>query len=80
MRQWKAVRVRAAGQLRGFLPFLMRLLRPTKPVLVNAASIPLTVAGWGCIAAAVFTWNVTAGLAVLGGVLMVLEHQIADEK
>ena len=56
-----------------------RLLTPARPVLANLAAIPFTVAGWGCIATAVFTWNTTAGLGALGVILMVLEHQIADE-
>lgn len=57
-----------------------RLLTPAKPVLRNAAAIPLTIAGWGCVAACVFELNVIAGLGALGVILMVVEHQIADEQ
>lgn len=56
-----------------------RLLTPARPVLRNAAAIPLTIAGWGCVAAAVFELSTIAGLGVLGVILMVVEHQIADE-
>lgn len=68
-------RLRAAA--RGLLT---RLLTPARPVLRNAAAIPLTIAGWGCVAACVFELNTIAGLGVLGVILMVLEHQIADEQ
>jgi len=57
-----------------------RLLSPARPVLRNLAAIPFTVAGWGCISAAVFLASTIAGLAALGVILMVLEHQIADER
>jgi hypothetical protein len=56
-----------------------RLLSPAKPALGNLASIPLTVAGWACVAAGVFAVSTTAGLISGGVILMVLEHQIADE-
>ena len=56
-----------------------RLLRPARPVLANLAAIPFTVAGWGLLSAAAFEWNQRIGLAVTGVILMVLEHQIADE-
>jgi hypothetical protein len=57
-----------------------RLLNPAKPVLRNLASIPLTVAGWGLLSAAAFEWNLIAGLAATGVILMLLERQIADEQ
>lgn len=50
-----------------------------RPVLANLLSIPLTVAGIGCIDAACFAGNLIAGLAVTGVSLIVLEHLIADE-
>ncbi len=55
-------------------------LRPAKPVLANLATIPLTVAGFGCLDAAAFMWNTIAGLAAAGVLLIVLEHLIADEQ
>lgn len=45
----------------------------------NLLSIPLTVAGFGCIDAAAFVGNLIAGLVVTGVSLVVLEHLIADE-
>lgn len=56
-----------------------RLARPARPVLANLASIPLHVAGLGCIDAAAFAGNAIAGLAVTGLSLIWLEHVIADE-
>jgi hypothetical protein len=56
-----------------------RGLHPAKPVLRNLASMPLTVAGWGCLAAAAFALNTIVGLAACAPILMILEHQIADE-
>jgi hypothetical protein len=60
--------------------FVTGLLTPARPVLANLASIPLTVAGWACIDAGMFAANTVAGLIVTGITLMVLEHQIADER
>lgn len=56
-----------------------KLLRPVRPVLANLAAIPFTVAGWGLISAAAFQVSTVLGLAAGGVILMVLEHQIADE-
>jgi hypothetical protein len=58
----------------------VRTMRPAKPVLANLASIPLTVAGFGCLDAAAFMWNTLAGLAAAGLLLIALEHMIADEQ
>ncbi len=55
------------------------LLTPARPVLANLLAIPFTVAGWGLISACAFGLNTLAGLGVSGVILMVLEHQIADE-
>jgi len=55
------------------------LLAPARPVLANLLAIPFTVAGWGLISACAFQLSTTAGLGVSGVILMVLEHQIADE-
>lgn len=54
-------------------------VRPAKPVLKNAASIPLTIAGLGCFAAGVFLINPIAGLMVLCPVLVLIEHMIAED-
>ena len=68
------------ARLRRQVPALAaRLLRPARPVLANLAAIPFTVAGWGLLSAAAFGVNLGAGLASTGVILMVLEHQIADE-
>ena len=56
-----------------------RLAKPARPALANLASVPLHVAGLGCIDAAAFTGNVIAGLVVTGLSLIWLEHVIADE-
>ena len=68
------------ARLRRRVPALAaRLLTPAKPVLRNLAAIPFTVAGWGLLSATAFEWNLLAGLAATGVILMILEHQIADE-
>lgn len=46
----------------------------------NLASMPLTVAGIGCVAAGVFLWSLIAGLIFLGVALIVLEYLIADDR
>jgi hypothetical protein len=56
-----------------------RLLSPARPVLGNLASIPFTVAGWALLSACAFQVSTTLGLGAAGVILMVLEHQIADE-
>lgn len=63
----------AAGRL------ARRLLSPARPVLANLAAIPFTVAGWALISACAFAVGTTLGLGASGVILMVLEHQIADE-
>ncbi len=70
---WRRIR-------RNLARFAARVLRPARPVLANLASIPLTVAGWACGVAAAFELNTIVGLAVCCPVLMILEHQIADER
>lgn len=47
-------------------------------MLDNARQIPLTIVGWASITTAVFLFSTVIGLIVLGVVLMILEHQIAD--
>lgn len=54
-------------------------VRPAKPALKNAAAIPLTIAGLGCVTAGVFLINPIAGLMVLGPVLVLIEHMIAED-
>ena len=56
-----------------------RLLSPARPVLKNLSQIPLTVAAIGCVAAGVFIASTVAGFILLGVMLFVLEHMIADE-
>jgi hypothetical protein len=60
--------------------FLRKLAAPAKPVLANLVSIPLTVLGYACVDIGVFKASTVAGWIVTGVTLMVLEHQIADEK
>lgn len=56
-----------------------KLMTPAKPVLVNLASIPLTVAGIGLIDVGVFYASTIAGFIITGITLIVLEHLAADE-
>ncbi len=56
-----------------------RVLSPAKPVLKNLAAIPFTVAGWCLMSACAFQISTTLGLGASAVILMVLEHQIADE-
>lgn len=58
---------------------LLTRLAPVVPVLKNLVSIPLTVAGIGCIDCGVFLANTIAGFIVTGLSLMWLEHLLADE-
>jgi hypothetical protein len=77
---WKAARTHVAGQLRKLRKAAVRVLQPAKPVLANAASIPLTIAGIGCIDAGISLFSFRIGLIVTGLSLMWLEHLIADEQ
>jgi hypothetical protein len=70
---------RVAGHLRRAALGTARWLSPAKPVLANLVSVPLFVAGLGCLDAAAFVGNLIAGLAVTGVSLIVLENVIADE-
>jgi len=56
-----------------------RLVRPARPVLANAAQIPLTITAYGCLATAAFRFDTLVGLASTAVLLIVLEHQLADE-
>jgi hypothetical protein len=56
-----------------------RSAHAARPVLLNVLSIPLTIAGVGCIDAGVFMANTIAGMIFTGVSLIVLEHLIADE-
>lgn len=62
-----------------FAGFARRIASPHRAALANLASIPLTVAGIGCVDAGVFVANTIAGLLVTGVSLILLEHAIADE-
>jgi hypothetical protein len=55
------------------------VVRPARPVLANAAQIPLTITGYGCLSGAAFTQGLPVGLASSAVLLIVLEHQLADE-
>lgn len=68
---------RAAARMRAVAA---RISTPVLPVLHNLASIPLTVAGIGCVDAAAFVGNTIAGLVVTGLSLIALEYLIADEQ
>ena len=67
------------GVLARGVVMLKGLARPARAPLANLASIPLHVAGLGCIDAAAFAGNTIAGLVVTGISLIWLEHVIADE-
>jgi hypothetical protein len=72
-RAWLAPRLERARSVAG------RLIRPARPVLANAAQIPLTIAAYGLLAGAAVAWDTLAGLACTAVLLIVLEHQLADE-
>lgn len=55
-------------------------IAPHKASLANLWSIPLTVAGVGCVDTGVFFASVVAGWIVTGLSLILLEHVIADER
>ena len=69
---------RAERHLRKLTAVAARL-SPAKPVWANLASIPLTVAGLGCVDTGVFLASSVAGWIVTGLSLVLLEHMIADE-
>lgn len=56
----------------------LSVFAPHKASLSKLADTPLTVAGAGCVAAGVFLASTIAGLVILGVVLVLLEHMIAD--
>jgi hypothetical protein len=56
-----------------------RLIRPVRPALSNLASVPLHVAGLGCIDFSAFHLAHGWGWLVTGASLIWLEHVIADE-
>lgn len=57
----------------------MAALKPHRAALGNLVSMPLTVAGFGCLAAAAVWWQPIVGLASTGVLLIVLELLIADQ-
>ena len=78
--QWLTRWISPGGNgVKKFLAKLRPAPKATKPVLANLASIPLTVAGIGCVDTGVFLANTVAGWIVTGLSLVVLEHLIADE-
>ena len=56
-----------------------RLLAPARPVAANLASVPLHVAGLGCIDFAAFHLAHGWGWLITGLSLIWVEHVIADE-
>jgi hypothetical protein len=76
-----ALRARHHGtfRVRKAAAHLARLIRPARPVLASAAHIPLTLAAYGCLATAAFMFDTLVGLASTAVLLLVLEHQLADE-
>lgn len=49
-----------------------------KPVLGNIGSVPLTVAGFACVAVGVFIACPIAGWIITGLLLILLEYLVAD--
>ena len=72
-RAWLAPRLERARAVAA------RLIRPARPVLASAAQIPLTIAAYALLASAALEWNTLVGLASSAVLLIVLEHQLADE-
>ena len=70
---------RAQPRLRALSRSARRLLKPVRPAAANLASIPLHVAGLGCIDFAAFHWAHGWGWLATGVSLIWLEHVIADE-
>lgn len=60
--------------------FLARMAKPVRAPLANLASVPLHVAGLGCIDFAAFHLAHGWGWLVLGASLIWVEHVIADEQ
>lgn len=56
-----------------------RAITPAKPVLKNAAQIPLTLAGLGCVDAAFYRWALIPGLLATGITLILVEHMLSTE-
>ena len=59
--------------------FAQRVASPHRAALANLMSMPLTLAGAGCIDTGVFYASTVAGWIITGLSLVVLEHLIADE-
>lgn len=70
---------RGRPRLRSVSRAASRLVKPVRPVAANLASVPLTVAGLGCMDFAAFHLAHGWGWLVTGVSLMWLEHVIADE-
>jgi hypothetical protein len=75
----RARRAVAAPLLKRARAVAAALARPAKPVLASAAQIPLTVTAYGLLATAATLWDTLVGLASTAVLLIVLEHQLADE-
>ena len=72
-------RVHAGKLLRRAAGLAGQLVRPAKPVLANAAKVPLHIAGLASIDFAAFHVAHGWGWLVTGVSLIWLEHVIADE-
>ncbi len=70
---------RARPLLRPLSRRAARALKPARPAVANLASMPLHVAGLGCVDFAAFHLAHGWGWLVTGVSLMWLEHVIADE-
>jgi hypothetical protein len=70
---------RARPRLQALSRSIARMVKPARPAIANVASMPLHVAGLGCIDFAAFHWAHSWGWLVTGVSLMWLEHVIADE-
>ncbi len=73
------VAVLAASLLGTLVSLGVRVVSPHRVSLANLASIPLTVAGIGCVDYAAFHLGSGWGWLVTGLSLILLEHMIADE-
>ena len=74
-----ARRARLAPLLKRARAAAAALIRPARPVLASAAQVPLTVTAYALLATAATLWDTLVGLASTAVLLIILEHQLADE-
>jgi hypothetical protein len=75
----RARRIDLKRALRDWSARAAKLAKPVRAPLRNLLACPLTALGFAAFDVGVFQWSHRAGWLVMGVLLVVLEHVIADE-